>query len=120
MQTRNILPLTAPIFRMHDLEPLTISSRPLGLITASPNPIHPDAQGQGQTTVSWMSYSTNKVEVHVDAPDGLLFARSGPGIFSQETGQWVRDGTKLYLQNVSRGLPLTAENTIAVVTIKSG
>jgi 2-polyprenyl-3-methyl-5-hydroxy-6-metoxy-1,4-benzoquinol methylase len=119
MQTRNILPLTAPIFRMHDLEPLAISPRPLGLIAATPNPFHPDAQGQGQTTVTWMTYATNKVEVHVDAPDGILFARSGPGIFSQETGQWVRDGTKFYLQNVSRGLPLTAENTIAVVTMKS-
>jgi hypothetical protein len=66
-----------------------------------------------------MTYATNKVEVHVDAPNGPLFARSEPGIFSQETGDWVRDGTKLYLQNVSRGLPLTAENTLAVVTISS-
>ena len=54
----------------------------------------------------------------VDAPDGPLFARSGPGIFSQKTGHWVRDGTKFYLQNVSRALPLTPENTIAVVTLK--
>jgi 2-polyprenyl-3-methyl-5-hydroxy-6-metoxy-1,4-benzoquinol methylase len=119
MQTRNILPPTAPIFRMHDLEPLAISPRPLGLIAAEPNPFHPDSQGQGRTSVSWMTYATSKVEVHVDAPDGPLFARSGPGIFSQDTGQWIHDGTKLYLQNVSRGLSLTPENTIAVVTIRS-
>ena len=118
MQTRNILPLTAPIFRMHDLDRLTISARPLGLISAEPNPFRPDSEGQGRATVSWMTYATNKVEVHLDAPDGPLFARSGPGIFSQETGQWVRDGTMLYLQNVSRGLPLTAENTIATVTLR--
>jgi 2-polyprenyl-3-methyl-5-hydroxy-6-metoxy-1,4-benzoquinol methylase len=119
MQTRNILPPTAPIFRMHDLNALTVSPRPLGMIAAEPNPFPPDAQGQGRTTVSWMTYATNKVEVHVDAPDGPLFARSGPGIFSQETGEWVRDGTRLYLQNVSKGLPLTAENTIAMVRLKS-
>ena len=118
MQTRNVLPLTAPIFRARDLDTLTISPRPMGLIAADPNPFRADGQGQGRTTVSWMTYATNRVEIHLNDPDGLLFARSGPGIFSQETGQWVRDGTKLYLQNVSKGLPLTPENTIAVVTLK--
>jgi 2-polyprenyl-3-methyl-5-hydroxy-6-metoxy-1,4-benzoquinol methylase len=118
MQTRNALPPTAPIFRTHDLNALTISPRPLGLIAAEPNPFPADSQGQGGTTVSWMTYATNRVEIHVDAPDGPLFARSRPGIFSQETGPWVRDGTRFYLQNVSRGLPLTSENTIAVLMLK--
>ncbi len=118
MQTRNILPLTAPIFRTHDLNALTISPRPIGLIAAEPNPFGADSQGQGRTTVSWMTYSTNKVEVHLDAPDGPLFARSGPGIFSQETGQWIRHGSTFYLQNVSMGLALTSENTIAAVTVR--
>jgi hypothetical protein len=68
--------------------------------------------------VSWMTYSTNKVEIHLDAPDGPLFARSGPGVFSQKTDQWVRDGSTFYLQNVSMGLPLTSENTIAAVTVR--
>ena len=118
MQTRNVLPLTAPIFRTQDLNAFTVSPRPIGLIAAEPNPFSADSQGQGRTTVSWMTYATSKVEVHLDAPEGPLFARSGPGIFSQETGQWVRDGTTLYLQNVSRGLPLTDENTIAIVTLR--
>jgi 2-polyprenyl-3-methyl-5-hydroxy-6-metoxy-1,4-benzoquinol methylase len=118
MQTRNLLPPTAAIFRLHELAALTISPKPMGLITAEPNPFRADSQGQGSTSVSWMTYATNRVEIHVDAPDGLLFARSGPGIFSQETGEWVHDGTAFYLQNVSRGLPLTPENTIAIVTLK--
>jgi 2-polyprenyl-3-methyl-5-hydroxy-6-metoxy-1,4-benzoquinol methylase len=118
MQTRNVLPPAASIFRTQDLQALTVAPRPLGLIAAEPNPFGADSQGAGRTTVSWLTYATNSVEVHVDAPDGPLFARSGPGIFSQETGQWVRDGTKLYLQNVSRGLDLTAENTIAVITLR--
>jgi hypothetical protein len=65
-----------------------------------------------------MTYATNGVEIHLDAPDGPLFARSGPGIFSKETREWIRDGTTFYLQNVSRGLALTAENTIAIVTVR--
>jgi 2-polyprenyl-3-methyl-5-hydroxy-6-metoxy-1,4-benzoquinol methylase len=118
MQTRNVLPLTAPIFRTQDLNALTISPRPIGLIAAEPNPFRADSQGQGSTTLSWMTYATSRVEVHVDAPDGPLFAKTGTGIFSQETGPWVRDGTKFYLQNVSGGLPLTPENTVAVLTVK--
>ena len=118
MQTRNLLPPAVPIFRPHDLAMLTTDPKPLGLIGAEPNPFPANSQGQGRTTVSWTTYAVNKVEVHVDAPDGPLFAKSGPGIFSQETGPWVRDGTRLYLQNVSRGLPLTPENTIAVLTLK--
>jgi len=118
MQTRNLLPPTAAIFRPHDLAAITINPKPMGLIAAEPNPFRTDSQGQGRTSVSWMTYATNRVEIHLDAPDGPLFARSGPGIFSQETGEWVRDGTRLYLQNVSRGLPLTTENTIAVVTLR--
>ena len=118
MQTRNLLPPTASIFRPHDLATFTINPKPLGLIAAEPNPFPADSQNQGRTTVSWMTYAINKVEVHLDAPDGPLFARSGPGIFSQETGQWVRDGSTFYLQNVSMGLALTSENTIAAVTVR--
>ena len=118
MQTRNVLPPSGAVFRMHDLNALTVSPRPLGLIAAEPNPFPADSQGQGRTTVSWMTYATNRVEIHLDAPDGPLFARSGPGRFSQVTGQWVRNGTTFYLQNVSDNLPLVAENTIAIVTLK--
>jgi len=118
MQTRNLLPPTAPIFRPHDLAMLSTDPKPLGLIAAEPNPFRADSQGQGRTSVSWMTYATNTVEIHLDAPDGLLFARSGRGIFSKETGEWIRDGTTFYLQNVSRGLALTAENTIAIVTVR--
>jgi 2-polyprenyl-3-methyl-5-hydroxy-6-metoxy-1,4-benzoquinol methylase len=38
---------------------------------------------------------------------------------SQATGQWIRDGTTFYLQNVSKGLPLVEENTVATVTVRS-
>ncbi len=119
MQRHNTVPLGPPVFPTNDLESLSVKSPPAGLITAEPNPFRPDAEGLGQTTLSWLAHGASKVEVHVDAPDGLLFARHGPGRFSQVTGNWVRDGTTFYLQDVSKGLPLTAENTIATVTVRS-
>ena len=119
MQTRNVLPRAASIFSTTELEARVVRPKPSGLITAEPNPFSADLHGAGQTTVSWITYSTSRVEVRVDAPDGLLFARSGPGRFSQVTGEWVRNGTTFYLQNVSDNLPLVAENTIAIVTLKS-
>jgi 2-polyprenyl-3-methyl-5-hydroxy-6-metoxy-1,4-benzoquinol methylase len=117
IQTRNVLPPAASVFPAAELEGRTITLAPTGSISAEPNPFNADSQGVGQTTLSWMAYATSKVEVHVGAPDGLLFARTGPGRFTQATGEWVRDGTTFYLQNVSKGLPLVAENTIATVTL---
>lgn len=119
MQAHNILPPAASVFPTDNLEALTVKPPPTGLITAEPNPFRPDPQGLGQTTLSWLAYGTSKVEVRINAPDGPLLARQGPGRHSQPTGQWVRDGTTFYLQNVSKGLELNAENTIAKVTLRS-
>jgi hypothetical protein len=107
------------VFAAEDLEALTVEPKPIGLITAEPNPFRADSRGVGETTVSWITYTASIVEVHLDAPDGPLFARSGPGLFSHKTGQWVRDGTRFYLQNVSDSLGLTTENTIAMVVLRS-
>jgi len=90
---------------------------PAGSVTASPNPFTPNSQGLGQTTITWTSAGTTKVEVHVDAPNGNMFGVSGPGTFSATTGQWVQNGQTFYLQNVSNGLPLTSANTLAKVTM---
>jgi len=88
-----------------------------GSISAKPNPFTPNSQGLGQTTLTWTSAGTTKVEIHVDAPDGNMFTGSGPGTFSAATGQWVQNGQIFYLQNVSNGLPLTSGNTLAKVTV---
>ena len=119
MQAYNILPSAASVFPTDNLEAISVQPPPTGLITAEPNPFRPDSEGFGQTTLSWLAHGTSKVEVRVNAPDGPLLARLGPGRHSQPTGQWVRDGTTFYLQNVAKGLPLTAENTIATVTLRS-
>ena len=119
MQTENVLPSPAPVLTATELEARIVRAEPSGSIAADPNPFNSHSHGAGQTTLSWMSYGTSKVEVHVGAPDGPLFASTGAGYFSQATGQWVRDGTTFYLQNTSAGLPLALENTIATVTVRS-
>jgi 2-polyprenyl-3-methyl-5-hydroxy-6-metoxy-1,4-benzoquinol methylase len=116
MQTNNILPLTTPVFSTNGIA--TLMNRPAASITADPNPFVVDSRGLGQTTIAWISYATSKVEIHVDAPNGDMFTASGPGSFSKTTGQWVRAGMTFYLQNVSNGLPLTADNTLATVTLE--
>jgi glucose/arabinose dehydrogenase len=95
----------------------TAAVPPAGSISANPNPFPPDPQGLGQTTLTWTSSQTTRVEVHVNRPDGNFFTSSGPGTFSATTGQWVHDGQTFYLQNVSNGLPLTPANTLATVTV---
>jgi hypothetical protein len=91
-----------------------------GSITAEPNPFVADWRGLGATTLSWTSYQTTNVEVHVNAPNGPMFVSSGPGSFSQATEPWVRPGMTFYLQNTSNGLPLTSANTLATVTMIGG
>jgi glucose/arabinose dehydrogenase len=117
--TSGSLPLTAA----NTLATVTVrhtnaGCTPTGTITAGPNPILVcDGSGVGVTTVSWSSSGTTSVEVHLNAPDGPTFATSGPGSRSATTGKWVPNGMVFYLQNTSGGLPLTAANTLAKVTV---
>jgi glucose/arabinose dehydrogenase len=100
-----------------DAVTLHVTTAPTASITADPNPFVADSEGVGQTTLAWTSYGTTAVEIHVNTPNGNRFAGSGPGTFSALTGHWVRDGMTFYLQNTSNGLPLTAANTLARVTM---
>lgn len=89
-----------------------------GTITANPNPIQlASGASTGITRVFWTSGQTTKVEVHRDSPSGQLFAATGSGSFSQLTGNWVKEGTKLFLQDVSNGQPLTSTFTLDSVTL---
>src|SRR5262245_46670331 len=88
-----------------------------GSLTADPNPIHVlPGTALGETTLSWNSEGTTTVEVHVGAPDGPLLSRTGRS-GKAATGEWVTDGTVVYLQNTSGSLPLTSENTLAKIVI---
>ena len=88
-----------------------------GKLTASPNPIKVcDKSGAGMTTLTWTAVGTNAIEIRVGRPDGDLFAKAVPD-GSWKTGKWVGDGMVFYLQDVSGGKPLTAENTIATAVV---
>lgn len=86
-------------------------------LSANPNPIPAPAGGYGQTTLTWNAVSAEMVEVHVDAPNGPLFAAGRPSR-SMQTGEWVTDGMKFFLQDTTGGKPLTADNTLATLVVK--
>jgi len=114
MQTVNVVSLATPVFATNNPQPL---NSPTASIIADPNPLIVDPPAPGHVTLSWKSYGTRRVEIHVDDPNGKMFAGSGPGCFSKKTGPWARVGMTFYLQNVSNGLPLTPDNTLAKVTL---
>ena len=88
-----------------------------GSIMAQPEPISSRRTriGRNDNHLDQCRTGTTQVEVHVDAPNGNMFAGSNPGTYSLATGHWVRNGTTFYLQDVSNGQPLTPANTLATV-----
>ena len=88
-------------------------------ITADPNPIQVcDGSGTGVTKLTWSSVGPGVVEMHVNSPSGDLLARTGANGMAT-TGNWVKDGMIFYLQDVTNGKPLTPENTLATITLKT-
>jgi cytochrome c551/c552 len=85
--------------------------------SANPNPI-PVSPGMvdGQTTLTWSAPGSQVIEIHIGAVDGPLFTQEG-NRGSVQTGPWVSDGMVFYLQDVSGGKPLTADYTLATVTV---
>jgi hypothetical protein len=95
-----------------------------GSIRADPNPIVLDGRATGASTIVWNSVGYHRAEVHVDAPDGPLFAAveqdpEVPAAHERATDDWVSDGTQFFLQDVSDGRPLTRDHTIASVTVRA-
>ena len=72
--------------------------------------------GDGTTTISWSAPGAAYIEIHVGSPNGPLFTYDG-NQGSAQTGPWVTDGTTFYLQDVSGGKPLTADNTLATLVV---
>jgi len=87
-------------------------------LTATPNPIPLTGSATlGMTTITWMAPAAEAVEVHIGSPNGVVFVGGGSR-GSAQTGLWVPDGMTFYLQDVSGGKPLTAENTLATVVVR--
>lgn len=92
---------------------------PAATVTANPNPIQVcNGSGQGATTLTWnvTGAGVTAVQLRAGSPNGTLLA-SGGTTGSVTTGNWVATGTVFYLQNVTGGLPLTAEYTLATATV---
>ena len=85
-------------------------------LTASPNPIQVTGAADGTTTISWNAPNASYIEIHVGSPNGPLFA-SGGNQGSVQTGAWVTDGMTFYLQDVTGGKALTANNTLATLVV---
>jgi hypothetical protein len=97
----------------------TFSTPARGVIAAAPNPIRiPTAcwEGPGSTIVDWQTTGTRAVEVRVNDPQGPLFSGLSPD-GSASTGNWVMDGTRFYLQDVSETDVRGSGRTLAVVTV---
>jgi hypothetical protein len=87
-------------------------------LSASPNPIPVSGASMlGMTMITWMAPGAESVEIRIGSPNGVLFA-SGGNRGSAQTGPWVPDGITLYLQDVSGGKALTADNTLATVVVR--
>ena len=89
-----------------------------GRIFATPNPIRIRTgqwDGPVSVTIHWQVRGSKAVEIRVGRPDGPLFS-SASGDGQASTGDWVRDGTRFYLQDVSRATPKSAR-TLAIVTV---
>ncbi|HKQ04906.1 MAG TPA: hypothetical protein VJ464_07225 [Blastocatellia bacterium] len=89
-----------------------------GTLTANPNPIKVcDKTGAGVTTISWAANGASAIEVHIGKPDGDTFVAKADPVGHWTTSKWVGNGMTFYLQDVSGGKPLAAENTIATLTV---
>jgi glycosyltransferase involved in cell wall biosynthesis len=92
--------------------------RSTGTIRALPNPVTVPTGSmdmRASTTLSWNSTGATALEVRVHAPDGPLFSTGAPDSLA-ETGLWVVDGTRFFLQDVSEGS--APGRTLSVVTIR--
>ncbi len=95
-----------------------VGSTRIGSLTATPNPaVVCDQTQSGSTTLKWSTSGTQLVEIRINAPNGNLLVQSSASSGSITTQKWIGDGSTFYLQDVSGGLPLTADNTLATVTV---
>jgi parallel beta-helix repeat protein len=86
-------------------------------LTADPNPIPVAGNAvAGATTLSWNASGADTIEIHIGSPNGTLFVQAG-NRGSAQAGPWVTDGMTFYLQDVTGGKPLTADYTLATLTV---
>jgi len=104
--------------------PADAADRASAILRANPNPVVlAPGEEAGVTDLHWTAVGCEAAEIRLGAPDGPLFAEvdyaaGAPGDQSRTTGPWVSDGMTFFLQDVSRGRPLTDEHTLAKVAVR--
>lgn len=100
--------------------PTSGGTKATGTLTANPNPVPVCGSATtGKTTIAWTQNGATHIQVRVESPDGGLLVDSTEPRGENVTGDWVLDGTKFFLQDVSSGKPATI-TTLTVKTTKEG
>ena len=86
---------------------------PTGVLFGATPGVIPDPAntGLGTTTVFWDAPGYSNLEVHVNAPDGPLFAGSSGQVGVANAGPWATDGMRFFLWDPS------SQQTIGIVTV---
>ena len=93
-------------------------ARPGVTFWANPDPYYsPDGFPLGQTTLAWNAADAEELDIRIGSPGGASVGRQ-PRYGATAIGRWAPDGTTFFLQDVSGGKPLTAENTLATVRLR--
>jgi hypothetical protein len=91
-------------------------TKPGTMLRADPDPIMlNDGESAGETSIVW-STSAPHTELHINAPNGTLFGRSGAS-GTTRTGKWVTNGMIFYLQDADNPNPGSAEATLGSVAV---
>ncbi len=86
-------------------------------LVASPNPIILQGAPYGTTTIYWnCPSSVQYIQIRVGSPTGPLFT-TNTGTGSMRTGAWVTDGQVFFLQDITNGKAVIADNTLATLIV---
>jgi hypothetical protein len=98
-------------------EPVPVAPPPITkpgtTFTATPNPILTD-ETSNVMTLKW-STTAQRIEVHLNGPDGKLFGGGG-STGTMTTGPWVVNGMTFYLQDMGNPHPDSEDATLGKIT----
>ena len=98
----------------------TPAANTTAVFTATPNPIPLNAgSAYGQANITWnVPPPVQYIQIRVGSPTGPIFTTNFPS-GSLMTKVWATEGMVLYLQDISNGKPLTAQNTLATLIFRT-
>lgn len=111
------LPVGTPVNVTFLSRRVGVDAKPGVTLSIFTNPAYiTDGTTNVRSSIAWNAPAAKEVELRIGAPDGALlgrFANAG----GATTDKWVSDGLTFYLQDVSDGKALTAQNTLGTVNV---